>query len=56
MKNNLRGTRFDTEEEVIESVEQYFGSKSSEFYQRGVDQLREKYEKVIELEGHYVCD
>jgi transposase len=53
MEHWLRGKKFGTDIELHNSVIHFFNSKGSEFYQRGIDLLPEKWQEVIEIDGEY---
>ena len=54
MKKPLRGKRFGTDNEVIEAVEQWFSDMPKEFFQSGIRECRERWQKCIEKAGDYV--
>lgn len=56
LKSYLRGKNFLTEEETKEAVLTFFESKPEEFYKKGIDELKTRLKRLIELEGEYVVD
>ena len=53
MEHWLCGTKFDTTNELANSVITFLNSKSQAFYARGIDLLPDKWREVIEVEGEY---
>lgn len=49
----LRGKKFTTIEEMQESLTKFFESKDRNWYRRGIYQLEEQWQKVIESNGEY---
>uniref|UniRef100_A0A914ENP3 Uncharacterized protein n=1 Tax=Acrobeloides nanus TaxID=290746 RepID=A0A914ENP3_9BILA len=49
----LRGKKFNTIEEMRESLTEFFASKDRDWYRRGIHQLEEQLQKVIESGGEY---
>lgn len=56
LKNNLAGSKLLDREQVECRVLQFFESKPSEFYKRGVEKLREKLSAVVERDGEYLLE
>lgn len=54
LKRNLRGRKFDDEEEVIGAVDQYLEDQEETFYRKGLMMLKTRWEKCIRLKGDYV--
>ena len=50
----LQVKRFGSNEEVIAETEAYFESKDESFYNKGIEKLKERWNKCITLEGNYV--
>ena len=53
LQHFLKGKRFDSIEEMQESLEEFFDSKDADFYRRGIEKLPEKWQEVIEVDGEY---
>ncbi|KAJ7304231.1 hypothetical protein JRQ81_011768 [Phrynocephalus forsythii] len=53
-KKPLCGQRFDDREDVIFEVEQWFSSKSDDFYKEGLKQVKKRWQKCVTLQGDYV--
>lgn len=53
MQHSLAGRRFEDRDAVENFVSEYFDSKSSDFYKRGIELLPEKWQKVIDHVGEY---
>lgn len=49
----LRGKKFNTIEEMRESLTEFFDSKDREWYRHGIQRLEEQWQKVIENNGEY---
>ena len=56
LQNNLNGKTFDSNEDVINELIQFFASTNQTFYESGIMQLTEKRQKVIEQNGQYIID
>jgi len=54
MKKLMKGRRYETDNEVIASVQDILNSFSSEFYSEAFRQLRYRLERCIELQGDYI--
>ena len=53
LKKHLAGTRFASDEEVIQAVNAYFDTKTPEFFYTGLHALEHRYERCIALRGEY---
>ena len=53
MQHFLRGRRFETFDEVSAACEEFFSSKPSQWYRNQIQQLAERWRKVIENDGLY---
>jgi histone-lysine N-methyltransferase SETMAR len=53
MQHSLAGQRFVNRDQVENHISQYFDSKSQDFYERGIELLPEKWQKVIDQAGAY---
>jgi histone-lysine N-methyltransferase SETMAR len=49
----LRGRRFSSEEEVKTGIAEFFASKTPDWYRHGIEQLAERWLRVIENDGLY---
>jgi len=54
LKAALRGRRFGDDEEVQEAVQEWLESQSGEFWFSGIQSLRDKWSKCIEVKGNYI--
>lgn len=53
LKKWLKGRRFGSIDEVREGIQQYFDSKDLDFYQRGINNLVDRWEQVVAFDGDY---
>ena len=53
MQHALTDTHFSSYNEVQKRVDEWFASKDTAFYRRGIVLLPERWEKVVENEGNY---
>jgi transposase len=53
LSNALRGKEFKSLEQAKAFIEEFFDSKSSTFFQRGINQLPDWWSEIIENEGEY---
>lgn len=54
LKRWLQGKRFYTNEEVKWETEAYFGDLDKTYYKKGIEMLKNRWTKCIELKGDYV--
>lgn len=54
LKEQLRGKRFSTDNEVIYAVNQWFDEVKQSFYREALEMLEHRWEKCINLNGDYV--
>uniref|UniRef100_A0A6M2DT53 Putative histone-lysine n-methyltransferase setmar-like protein n=1 Tax=Xenopsylla cheopis TaxID=163159 RepID=A0A6M2DT53_XENCH len=54
LKRMLAGKKFRTDEEVIAETEAYFEAKPKSYYKTGIEKLKDRYKRCIELEGNYL--
>jgi len=54
LKEFLGGQRFDTDEEVKTTVEDWLSSQAADFYDEGIQKLVERYDKCLNKQGNYV--
>ena len=56
LKNHLNRKIFDSNEAVKNELIQFFASKNQTFYESGIMKLTERWQKVIEQNGQYICN
>ena len=56
MNNALQGVHFQTFEEVQKWVDNFFASKSQEFFREGIHELPIRWQKVLDNNGEYFDD
>lgn len=54
LKKFLRGQRFSSDNEVMDAVKSYFDSQDKSFYSEGIESLKSKWTRCIEVEGEYI--
>ena len=54
LKKQLKGRRFSCDKDLQSATEQWLDEQDEQFYSDGIEQLRKRYEKCIELHGDYV--
>lgn len=54
LKKHLAGTRFASDDDVIEAVEGYLGMQEETFYTEGIWKLQHRWKKCVEVSGDYV--
>ena len=54
LKSHLRGTRFRDDDELKAATEAWFEVQIDDFYFKGIDCLKEKLAKRIEVNGDYI--
>ena len=54
LKKYLKGTKFASDNDVIQTTEAWFEDQSSEFYLRGLNMLEYRCNKCIDMKGDYV--
>ena len=52
--NDLKGRKFENEEEIKRYLQDFFDSKSKEFYTRGIRDLPRRWVEVIDSNGEYI--
>ena len=50
----MKGRRFSCDEELQAATEEWLAGQDKQFYLNGIEQLRHRYEKCIEVHGDYV--
>lgn len=56
MAHSLAGQSFGSVGEVLVFLKDYFASKPLDFYQRGIDLLTIRWQKVVDAQGDYSAD
>ena len=56
LQNHLNGKTFNLNEAVKNELIQFFASKNQTFYESGIMNLTERWQKVIEQNGQYIID
>lgn len=54
LKRFLRGQTFSSDDEVITTVEDYLNDLDSEFFCKGIQSLRDRWQRVVASEGRYI--
>ena len=54
LQNHLAGQRFHDREAVEKGIDEFFASKSPEFYESGISQLPMRWQEVIDSDGQYI--
>ena len=53
LRKELRGHDFQSDEELIDCVTELFDTKDSEFYRKGISALRERWNRVRDVDASY---
>ena len=53
-KSHLRGTQYESNEDVIQAVNEYLGDQEKAFYFEGIGKLEQRWLKCITLKGNYI--
>ena len=56
LSNVMRGVSFDSDAELRAWLDQFFVSKSNNFYRKSIENLVERWEKVVDTIGEYIID
>ena len=56
LSNAMRGISFDSDAELRVWLYEFFESKSNNFYRKGIENLVERWEKVVDTNGRYILD
>lgn len=56
MQHFLKEKKLADLESIKKEVSQFFASKNASFYEKGIKQLPERWEKVINNDGNYFDD
>jgi len=54
LKTELRGKKFQADDDVIKAVEGFLEQQETDWYRKGLLKLKERWTKCIELRGGYV--
>ena len=54
LKEHLGGGRYESDDDVIQSVEDFLHEQDELFYQTGIQKLQKRWIKCIEVHGDYV--
>jgi len=54
LKDSLRGQRFGCDEEVIDTINDWFELQDKQFFVDGVNSLTHRWEKCVVLEWDYI--
>jgi len=54
LKEHLRGGRYESDNDVIQSVEDFLHEQHELFYQTGIQKLQKRWIKYIEIHGDYL--
>jgi hypothetical protein len=54
LKKDLRGRKFDDDEEVKTAVMEHFSDKEPEYFLKGIELLVHRCEKCVEIKGDYI--
>lgn len=52
----LKGKKFNEKFEVENAISTYFAEKDQKFFKHGIELLPERWEKIIDNDGHYIID
>jgi [histone H3]-lysine36 N-dimethyltransferase SETMAR len=56
LHNHLRDKHFDNRDDLIIDLQDFFHSKPATFYARGIEQLWERWQAVVDHGGDYIID
>jgi hypothetical protein len=56
LSNNLRGVSFNTDAELQNWLSEFFTAKPADFFKRGIENLPERWEAVVNNGGEYKID
>ena len=56
LSNAMRGVSFNSDAKLRAWFDNFFESKSNNFYQKGIENLVERWEKVVDTNGEYIID
>ena len=52
----MNGVSFKNDAELRAWLDEFFESESNDFYQKGIGNLVERWEKVVDMNGEYIID
>ena len=53
MKQNFSGKRYQSDDDVISAVENYFEGQKETFFKTGIQMLKHRWKKCVDLKGDY---
>ena len=53
MKANLRGKNFESDEGIIDAVDEYFGNQEDGLYFERISKLEQRWRKCFKTKGNY---
>ena len=56
LSNVMRRVSFNSDAELRACLDEFFESKSNNFYRKGIENLVERWEKVVDTNGEYIMD
>lgn len=56
LSNSLRNRKFETREDAVNYIEEYFSSKPQEFFRKGIEKLTNRWREVISNQGQYILN
>ena len=56
LQNSLNGKTFTNEDDLHSHLVQFFADKDQTFYERGIMQLKERWQKLIKQNGKHIID
>jgi hypothetical protein len=56
LSNNLRGVSFNNDAQLQNWLDEFFTAKPADFFKRGIGDLPERWEAVVNNGGEYVID
>jgi len=56
LQHFLSGKEFKNKDNVHTGMSDFFASKSKDFYRRGIEELPQRWETVIENDGNYIIN
>lgn len=54
LKSDLRGRKFQTDDDLQAAVEAHFATKEENYFYKGIDMLPRRFNKCIEINGEYI--
>lgn len=56
LQNHLSGKTFDSDRAAKNELHEFFASKNKGFFERGIFQLTERWQEVIQQSGQYIIN